>query len=150
MTLTVREAARQHIESRFRAAIDRDISGLAADECQMRALITPDGLPAARLCLGSHSAVADLLFRPFRCDWEEVVYVYDGTRGEQSRYLKAKLDLTIALAESGDRLTPLVETSLDAAHAALEALWLVWAGYQATTTDDLAQALDELNWGEEP
>ena len=144
MTLTLREAARHHIESRFRAAVDRDISGLAADECQMRGLLTPDGTPAARLCLGSHNAVADLLFRPLRSDWQQVVYVYDGTRGEQSRYLKAKLDLTVALAGSGDTLTFDVEAKLDAAHRALEQLWLVWAGYQATTTDDLAQAVDEF------
>jgi hypothetical protein len=144
MTLALREAARHQIENRFRAAVDRDISGLAADECQMRGLSTPEGTPAARLCLGSHSAVADLLFRPLRCDWQDVVYVYDGTRGEQSRYLKAKLDLTIALAESGDSLTPFVEIKLEAAHRALEQLWLVWAGYQATTTDDLAQAVEEF------
>ena len=140
----LREAARHQIESRFRAAIDRDISGLAADECQMRGLSTPEGTSAARLCLGSNSAVADLLFRQLRCDWQQVVYIYDGTRGEQSRYLKAKLDLTIALAESGDTLTPFVDARLEAAHRALEQLWLVWAGYQATTTDDLAQALNEF------
>ncbi|WP_161881121.1 hypothetical protein [Deinococcus alpinitundrae] len=144
MTYALQSAARQHIESRFRAAIDRDISGVAADECLMRGLITPEGTPAARLCLGSHPAVSDLLFRQLALDWDAVVYVYDGTRGEQSRYLKAKLDLTVALAASGDELTPAVEQHLDAAHRALEKLWRVWAGYQATTTDDLARAVDEF------
>ncbi|GAA4017176.1 hypothetical protein GCM10022631_32220 [Deinococcus rubellus] len=144
MTYALQTAARQHIESRFRAAIDRDISGVAADECLRRELMTPDGTPAARLCLGSHPAVADLLFRRLAFDWDTVVYVYDGTRGEQSRYLKAKLDLTVALAESGDELTAAVEHRLDAAHQALEQLWRAWAGYQATTTDDLAQAVDEF------
>ena len=143
MTYTLQEAARHHIESRFRAAIDRDISGLAADECLRRDLITPDGWPAAQLCLGSHPAVSDLLFRRLRRDWPSVVYVYDGLRGEQSRYLKAKLDLTVALAESGDELTEAVQHQLDEAGRVLERLWQVWAGYQATTTDDLATAVEE-------
>ncbi|TSA86465.1 hypothetical protein FNU79_07400 [Deinococcus detaillensis] len=143
MTYALQDAARHHIASRFRAATDRDISGLAADECLRRGLVAPDGTPAARLCLGSHSAVSDLLFRRLRFGWEEVVYVYDGTRGEQAKYLKAKLDLTVALADSGDELTPEVEQRLAQAVAALEQLWQSWAGYQATTTDDLARALDE-------
>ncbi|WP_420596228.1 hypothetical protein [Deinococcus sp.] len=143
MTYALQEAARHHIESRFRAAVDRDISGLATDECLRRDLITPDGWPAARLCLGSHSAVSDLLFRRLRHNWPSVVYVYDGLRGEQSRYLKAKLDLTVALAESGDELTEAVQHQLDEAGRVLERLWQVWAGYQATTTDDLAEAVEE-------
>ena len=130
--------------SRFRAAVDRDISGVAADECARRGLLTPGGTPAARLCLGSHPAVTDLIFRRLVHDWQEVVYVYDSTRGEQTRYLKAKLDLTVALAGSDDCLTDAVEQRLNEAVAALERLWRAWAGYQATTTDDLARALDEF------
>lgn len=143
MTYALQDAARHHIVSRFQASADRDISGVAADECLRRSLFAPDGTPAARLCLGSHSAVSDLLFRRLRFDWEEVVYIYDGTRGEQARYLKAKLDLTVALAVSGDELTAEVEQRLTEAVKALEILWQSWAGYQATTTDDLARALNE-------
>ena len=86
MTYALQEAARQHIESRFRAAVDRDISGVAADECLRRGLLAPDGRPAARLCLGSHLAVSDLLFRRLGHPWEGVVYVYDSTRREQTRF----------------------------------------------------------------
>ncbi|AWN23785.1 hypothetical protein DKM44_11575 [Deinococcus irradiatisoli] len=144
MTYTLQAAARHHIESRFRAAVDRDVSGVAAEECQRRGLITPEGTPAERLCLGSHPALADLLFRRLSYDWSRVVYVYDGTRREQALYLKAKLDLTVALAGSGDELTPEVEQRLQTALGALERLWQVWAGYQATTTDDLSLAVDEF------
>ena len=147
MTLALQEAARHHIESRFRTAVDRDISGVAADECLRRCLSAPDGTPAARLCLGSHPAVSDLLFRRLTHDWSRVVYVYDSTRREQTRFLKAKLDLTVSLAASGDTLTPEVEQRLDDAVNALHQLWLGWAGYQATTTDDLARAVDEFELG---
>lgn len=148
MTYTLQNAARHHIESRFRAAVDRDLSGLAADECHACQLLTPSGQPAALLCLGSHGAVSDLLFqhfnRRFHYNWQNVVYVYDSTRREQTRYLRAKLELIMALAESDDEFTASVEQRLEAAVSALIELWHSWAGYQATTTDDLAKALDEL------
>lgn len=137
-------SARAFIQSRFRESVDRDVSGLAAQHCQERGLHTPDGTPAQMLCQGSHEAVTGLLWQTFVPDWAAVVYVYDGTRREQTRYLEAKLRLTLALAAAGDEATPAVQTALEAARRALENLWPVWAGYQATTTDALAHAVTEF------
>ncbi|GAA5512954.1 hypothetical protein Dcar01_01678 [Deinococcus carri] len=144
MSRASRDSARAVIQARFRESVDRDVSGLAAQLCQERGLSTPDGTPAQTLCLGSHAAVTRLVWEHLRPDWEEVVYVYDGTRGEQARYLNAKLHLTVTLAAAGDEQTPGVEAALLAAQRALHALWLVWAGYQATTTDALAHAVTEF------
>lgn len=132
------------IQARFQDSVDRDVSGLAAQVCQERGLRAPDGTPAHLLCPGSHPAVTRLLWQDFRPGWEEVVYVYDGARGEQTRYLNAKLHLTVALAAAGDEWTPGVRAALTAAQRALQGLWQVWAGHQATTTDALAHAVTEF------
>ena len=144
MSQAARDSARCAIEARFQDAVDRDISGLAAQGCRERGLTAPDGTPAEHLCLGSHAGVTRLIWRDFTPDWREVVYVYDGTRGEQTRYLNAKLHLTIRLAAAGDEPTPEVRAALLDVRAALYALWRAWAGYQATTTDALAQAVTEF------
>lgn len=138
------DSARTVIQARFRESVDRDVSGLAAQYCQERGLHTPGGTPAHLLCPGSHEAVTGLLWQTFVSDWSAVVYVYDGTRREQTRYLEAKLRLTLALAAAGDEATPAVGAALEAARDALQKLWLVWAGYQATTTDALAHAVTEF------
>ncbi|WP_034384023.1 hypothetical protein [Deinococcus sp. YIM 77859] len=144
MSKAARDSARAVIQARFQESVDRDISGLAAQHCQEQQWRAPDGTPAAQLCRGSHEAVTRLIWRDFEPVWDEVVYVYDGTRGEQARYLSAKLHLTVTLAAAGDELTPGVQAALIAARQALHALWLVWAGYQATTTDALAHAVTEF------
>lgn len=144
MSKASRDAARAVIQARFRDGVDRDVSGLAAQLCEERQMLTSDGDAAAPLCLGSHPGVTHLLWAGFQPEWEEVVYVYDGTRTEQTRYLNAKLHLTVALAAAGNEATPGVQTALLEARRALRALWLVWAGYQATTTDALAQAVTEF------
>ncbi|EYB69822.1 hypothetical protein DEIPH_ctg001orf0035 [Deinococcus phoenicis] len=117
---------------------------MAAQHCQERRLSAPDGTPAHTLCLGSHEAVTRLIWDTFEPGWADVVYVYDGHRTEQTRYLSAKLHLTVALAAAGDELTPGVSAALTGARRALDALWLAWAGYQATTTDALAHAVTEF------
>ena len=144
MSKASRDAARAVIQARFRDSVDRDVSGLAAQLCEERRLLAPDGTPAAALCLGSHPGVTQLLWAEFQPNWANVVYVYDGTRTEQTRYLNAKLHLTVALAAAGDEATPGVQAALLEAHRALHALWRVWAGYQATTTDALAHAVTEF------
>lgn len=138
------DSARTVIQARFQESVDRDLSGLAAKHCQERGLHTPDGTPAQVLCHGSHAGVTGLLWQTFVPDWSTVVYVYDGTRREQTLYLDAKLRLTLALAAAGDEATPAVQAALEAARRALENLWTVWAGYQATTTDALAHAVTEF------
>jgi hypothetical protein len=138
------DSARTVIQARFQESVDRDVSGLAAQHCQERALYAPDGTPAQVLCHGSHEGVTGLIWQTFVPDWAAVVYVYDGIRAEQTRYLDAKLRLTLALAAAGDEATPAVQTALEAARRALEKLWTVWAGYQATTTDALAHAVTEF------
>lgn len=144
MSKASRDSARAVIQARFRDSVDRDVSGLAAAHCQERGLHAPEGTPAQALCLGSHPAITHLIWEDFRPGWEEVVYVYDGTRAEQTRYLNAKLHLTVTLAAAGDEATPGVRAALLAAQHALHALWLAWAGYQATTTDALARAVTEF------
>lgn len=144
MSKAARDSARAVIQARFRESVDRDISGLAVQHCQEQHLCAPDGTPAAHLCLGSHEAVTRLIWSGFQPVWDEVVYVYDGTRSEQARYLSAKLHLTVTLAVAGDELTPGVQAALNAAQQALYTLWLSWAGYQATTTDALAHAVTEF------
>lgn len=144
MSKAARDSARVVIQARFQESVDRDVSGLAAQQCQERDLRAPDGTPAQLLCLGSHPGVTRLLWRDFLPGWDEVVYVYDGTRSEQARYLGAKLHLTVALAAAGDEATPGVQAALSHARQTLQALWLAWAGYQATTTDALAHAVTEF------
>lgn len=144
MPQSPRDAARADILSRFLPSVDRDVSGLAAAHCEERSLTAPGGFPAATLCLGSHAAVTRLIWETFVPGWDDVVYVYDGTRSEQTRYLGAKLHLTVALAASGDEPTPGVQAALEAARRALAELWRVWAGYQATTTDALSLAVTEF------
>lgn len=144
MSHAARDSARSALQARFRDNVDRDVSGLAAQHCRERGLYAPDGTPTEALCQGSHPGVSDLIWRGFRPGWEEVVYVYDSTRREHTRYLNAKLHLTVTLAVAGDERTPGVEAALLAARQALGALWIVWAGYQATTTDALAQAVTEF------
>ncbi|MDB5045762.1 MAG: hypothetical protein JWQ08_1812 [Deinococcus sp.] len=141
---TARDSARSVIQARFRANVDSDVSGLAAQHCFERQMLTPDGLPAAQLCIGSHEAVTHLIWQSFAPAWEGVVYIYDGYRTEQNRYLHAKLHLTLALAAAGDEATPGVKAALMAAERALYTLWLAWAGHQATTTDALARAVTEF------
>lgn len=144
MLRDARDSARALIQARFRESVDRDVSGLATQQCQERGLHAPDGTPAQALCRGSHEAVTGLIWQDFVPGWGTVVYVYDGTRGEQTRYLEAKLHLTVALAAAGDEATPAVRAALEAARRALEDLWIAWAGYQATTTDALAHAVTEF------
>ncbi|WP_216328687.1 hypothetical protein [Deinococcus aestuarii] len=144
MSKDSRDSARSVIQARFQDAVDRDVSGLAARYCQEQDLQTPEGFPAERLCIGSHPAVTRLVWQDFSPSWEEVVYVYDGTGAEQARYLNAKLSLTVLLAAAGDEPTPEVQAALGRAEHALYALWLAWAGYQATTTDALAFAVTEF------
>jgi len=144
MSHAARDSARSALQARFQGNVDRDVSGLAAQHCRERDLYAPDGTPAEALCRGSHPGVTDLIWRGFRPGWEEVVYVYDSTRREHTRYLNAKLHLTVTLAAAGDELTPGVQAALIAAQQALQALWVTWAGYQATTTDALAQAVTEF------
>ncbi|BDP41565.1 hypothetical protein DAETH_15340 [Deinococcus aetherius] len=144
MSKDSRDSARSVIQARFQDAVDRDVSGLAARYCQEQGLRTPEGFPAEHLCIGSHAAVTRLIWQDFSPGWEEVVYVYDGTRSEQARYLNAKLNLTVTLAAAGDEPTPEVQAALRRAEHTLHALWLAWAGYQATTTDALAHAVTEF------
>lgn len=144
MSKASQDSARAVIQARFRESVDRDVSGLAAAQCQEGELCAPDGTPAHILCLGSHPGVTGLIWEDFRPVWEEVVYVYDGTRTELTRYLNAKLHLTVTLAAAGHEATPGVQAALLAAQQALHALWIVWAGYQATTTDALARAVSEF------
>ncbi|GAA5532676.1 hypothetical protein [Deinococcus aluminii] len=144
MSKASRDSARAVIQARFRDSVDRDVSGLAAQSCQERGLLAPDGTPAQALCLGSHPPVTHLIWAGFQPDWAEVVYVYDGSRTEQTRYLNAKLHLTVTLAAAGDEATPGVRAALLEAQRALHTLWLAWAGYQATTTDALAHAVTEF------
>lgn len=144
MSKDSRDSARSVIQARFQDAVDRDVSGLAARLCQEQELRTPEGLPAERLCIGSHPAITHLIWQSFHPGWDEVVYVYDGSRGEQALYLNTKLNLTVTLAAAGDELTPEVQAALLRTSHALHALWLAWAGYQATTTDALAHAVTEF------
>lgn len=139
-----RAVARQHLEQRFRAAIDSDVSGLAVQTCLERGWTTPDGTPAHLYCLGSHPAITQLVFEGLRREWTGVVYIYDGLGQAPGRYTEAKLRLTLALARSGDEVTPEVETALLRAHAAVNELWRVWAGFEATTRDELAPAVTEF------
>ncbi|MEF2279986.1 hypothetical protein V3W47_16965 [Deinococcus sp. YIM 134068] len=144
MSKDSRDSARSVIQARFQEAVDRDVSGLATRLCQERGLRTPEGVPAEYLCIGSHEAVTRLIWQSFHPGWDEVVYVYDGLRGEQSRYLNAKLHLTVTLAAAEDEPTPSVQTALLNVSHALHTLWLAWAGHQATTTDALAYAVTEF------
>lgn len=143
MSDALREAARRHIESRFRAGVERDVAWAAAVQCEQAGLRTPDGLDAAALC-ADHADLTGLIWSHFSPDWQDVVYVYDGTQGEGGRYLQLKAAAVAAYAQAGARFTPAVRAAALQAAWALRDLWTAWAGYQATTTDDLAHAVGEF------
>ena len=131
-----RHWARRAIEISFREAVDRDIELLAERLCR-----DLGERHAARRCAQSDALISDMIWSRFgRFDWTGVEYVYDGSYSQASRYLWAKVDLTVAWAQ---RLpAPTREAALALAVTRLRELWTEWAGYQATLTDDLALALE--------
>ncbi len=134
--------ARRAIEISFRETVDRDIELLAERCCRERGLSH-----AAGRCARSHGPVSDLIWARFgACDWSNVEYVYDGVYSHASRYLWAKVDLTVAWASRAP--APELEVALVLAAQRLRELWTEWAGYQATLTDDLSLAL-ERDWERE-
>ena len=126
------------IEARFRRTVDRDVELVARHTCREGG----EDLAAER-CLGSDSTISDLLWSHFSFDWSAVTYVYDGTYGHSSRFVWAKVYLTVAWARAGGQLTPEVVEALSEARRRLRELWVEWAGFQATTSDDLALAVNE-------
>lgn len=139
-----RETARRHIEGLFRASVDRDMTGAATLRCQRHDLRAVTGQPAEDGCAGADAVVSGLLWSAFMPCWDEVVYEYDGTHGEATRYLACKTLALVEYAQSGGRVTPRVSDAAAHAGRELAALWRVWAGYMATTRDELAHAVDEF------
>lgn len=130
-----KDRARRAIETGFRGAVDRDIELLAERCCLERDL--PE---AAGRCAGSDALISDLIWARFGdCDWSKVEYVYDGVYSQASRYLWAKVDLSVAWACRAPAAE--LEIALVLAAQRLRELWTEWAGYQATLTDGLALAL---------
>ncbi|WP_027480482.1 hypothetical protein [Deinococcus pimensis] len=131
--------ARLEIEAAFRATVDRDVELVAEKHCADHGREE-----AAARCRLSDDILTDMIWSRFGAfDWDGVNFVYDGTYGHQSRYLWAKVELTVAWAVSNGVFTPEVEEALDHAVTRLRELWREWAGYRATLTDDLALALGD-------
>ncbi|AFZ65979.1 hypothetical protein [Deinococcus peraridilitoris] len=131
--------ARRAIEAAFRETAERDIELIAEQECRERGIDE-----AAKRCRSSDALISDMIWSRFgEFDWLDVAYVYDGTYGHSSRFLWAKVDLTVAWAMAEGQLTPEVEAALLRAVKRLRDLWIEWAGWKATTSDDLAVALRE-------
>lgn len=131
--------ARRAIEATFRDTVDRDVELIAEQECRERGLSA-----GTALCRASDGVISDMLWSRFGAfDWSGVAYVYDGTYSQSSRFLWAKVDLTVAWAAAGGRITPEVEVALLRAVSRLRHLWTEWAGWKATTTDDLALAVGD-------
>lgn len=131
--------ARQQIEADFRKTVDRDVEVVAEEECRKR------GMHAlANACGRSDGVISDMIWSRFGAfDWDGVAYVYDGTYGHASRYLWAKVELTLAWVSARGHFTKDIEEKLDLAVTQLRLLWREWAGWKATTSDDLASALSE-------
>ena len=144
MPFSPRIEARRHIENLFRTTVDRDMTQAAAARCDRHDLRAVGGYHAAPLCAGSHEVVSELVWAPFLPNWDEVVYVYDGTGGEATRFLACKTLVVVEYALSGGHLTPRVRDAATYATRELHTLWRVWAGYMATTRDDLAAAVSEF------
>ena len=140
MNQSTRAGARHHIERHFRTGVDRDVTGVVAEHLAERGSTL--SAEFAQPLRAAHDAATDLLFARFAYTWDDVVYVYDRPRGRE-RYLTTKVRLVAALAHSGLHRSPEVDAALDAALRALHALWVEWAGHQATTTDALAPAVLE-------
>lgn len=131
--------ARRAIEGAFRDTADRDVELIAEQECRERGLGE-----RAHDCLGSDGLISDMIWSRFGAfDWTGVAYVYDGTYGQSSRFLWAKVDLTFAWVAANGQVTPDVEIALLRVVSRLRHLWTEWAGWKATTTDDLALALGD-------
>lgn len=131
--------ARLRIEAAFRDTVDRDVELVAEKHCADHGQAD-----AAARCRASDDIVSDMIWSRFGAfDWEGVNFVYDGTYGQHSRYLWAKVELTVAWAVSNGTFTPEVEETLAHTVSRLRDLWREWAGYRATLTDDLALALGD-------
>lgn len=139
-----REAARRQIEGLFRTRMDRDMTEAARQRCQRHDLRAMNGQAAEDCCMGADAAVSELIWTAFLPRWDGVVYEYDGTHGEATRFLACKTLALTEYAQSGGRVTPRVRDAAAHAGRELAALWRVWAGYMATTSDELAPAVDEF------
>jgi hypothetical protein len=128
--------ARQRLEQKFKATIDRDVSLVASDYCNAEGLVE-----ASTLCLNSHEAISTQLWSRFVFDWSKVRENPGGTSGRMSAFVDAKLETTIAWAVATGRKTLEVRTAENATLEALQLLWLEWAGYMVTTSDKFAAAL---------
>lgn len=144
MSSSQRTEARASIEGLFRATVDRDMTQAAAARCNRHDLRAVGGYHAAPFCGGSHEVVSELIWAPFLPSWDEVVYVYDGTGGEATRFLACKTLVAVEYALSGGHVTPRVRDAASYATRELQSLWRIWAGYMATTTDALAAAVSEF------
>jgi hypothetical protein len=134
----VKREVRQRLEQTFRSTLDRNVSLLAADYCKNEELAE-----AATLCETSHESVSKRLWSKFSFDWSHVQENPGGTSGRMSKFVAVKLEYTVAWAVAEAKETVEVVNAEKAALEALYLLWLEWAGYMVTTSEDYARAIGE-------
>ena len=127
--------ARTAIKTRFRRAVDRDVSLLVHD----RLLEHGHGADLER-CAGLNESVSDALWSGFAAARQDVTPNPGGTSGRAAAFLQLKTELVYRLALDGaDAQTAHLERDLK---SSLNVLWLEWAGYMVTPEPELIVALD--------
>ncbi|MGL4609944.1 MAG: hypothetical protein ACRCYY_09710 [Trueperaceae bacterium] len=130
------QEARQHIGKLFRKRIDKNVSGIAAEECLAQNLAR-----AATLCQQSHDVLSERLWSKFEYDWSNVLPNPGGTAGLASQFVYDKLEFTLAWATSKGKDSVQVLHTEKIALEGLQALWKEWAGYMVTSSEELDSAV---------
>lgn len=118
-----RAELRAELEARFRPYLFRNVAA-ALESPAPEAVALGEGL-------------SQTLAERFVPDWTRVGPNPGGSLGHHSRYLAARL----AWLETALRGEPQEQAAAECLRR-LQAFWLEWAGYQATTTEELAGVLD--------
>jgi hypothetical protein len=127
---------RQALEHIFKSKLDRNVSLLAADYCKSEDL--PE---AAALYQTSNETISNHLWSTFTFDWQNVQENPGGTSGRMGRFVAAKLEYTVAWAVAKGVQTNEILQAEKTVLESLHLLWLEWAGYMATTSEDYMLAI---------
>jgi hypothetical protein len=122
---------------------EADVDWAAQEHCLLHGL-----LEAVDRCFGLHRSTTGLLMQHFRgYIWDDIVPEYGGSFGQAHTYWRARIALTVQVAESGSVCTegePLpanVEAAAKTAAQTLYAFWIVYAGWKITTSETLEALL---------
>jgi hypothetical protein len=137
------DEARRGIEFAFRRMAKADVDWAAQEHCLLHGL-----LGAVDRCSGLHGPTTGLPMQHFRgYVWDDIVPEYGGSFGQAHTYWRARVALTVRVAESGlapiegEPLPANIEAAAKTAAQTLYAFWVVYAGWKITTSETLETLL---------